>query len=82
MTDDRLMRTTLDLDEDVLQSAKEIAALRGTTAGKVVSDLVRRALQPSHRKSPMRNGVPVLSRETPRARLVTSTAVNALLADE
>jgi hypothetical protein len=76
------MRTTLDLDDDVLQSAKEIAALRGTTAGKVVSDLVRKALQSSSRAAPTRNGVPVLSRETPRSRLVTSAAVNALLADE
>ena len=31
------MRTTLDLDEDVLQAAKEMAAAQGTTAGKVLS---------------------------------------------
>ena len=38
------MRTTLDLDDDVLASAKEIARREKTTAGRVVSDLVRRAL--------------------------------------
>jgi Arc/MetJ family transcription regulator len=38
------MRTTLDLDDDVLASAKEIARRENTTAGRVVSDLVRRAL--------------------------------------
>ncbi len=38
------MRTTLDLDDDVLQSAKEIARRENKTAGRVVSDLVRRAL--------------------------------------
>src|SRR6476620_2095802 len=40
-----MMRTTLDIDNDVLQAAKEIAAARRQTAGKVISDLVRRALK-------------------------------------
>lgn len=53
------MRTTLDLDEDVLQAAKEIAANRGTTAGHVVSELARRALQPK-RATRVRNGVPLM----------------------
>jgi hypothetical protein len=38
------MRTTLDLDEDVLFSAKEIARRQNTTAGRVLSDLARSAL--------------------------------------
>lgn len=38
------MRTTLDIDDDVLQAAKERARHEGSTAGKVISDLVRRAL--------------------------------------
>ena len=38
------MRTTLDLDPDVLASAKEIARREGTTAGRVLSDLARCAL--------------------------------------
>jgi len=33
------VRITLDIDEDVLKSAKELAARRGTTAGRVLSDL-------------------------------------------
>ena len=42
------MRTTLDIDDDVLAAAKELAAGRKTTAGKVISDLLRKALtQPS-----------------------------------
>ena len=47
------MRTTLDLDDDVLQAAKEIAAAKGMTAGKVVSDLVRKALEPVARPMPI-----------------------------
>jgi hypothetical protein len=46
------MRTTLDLDEDVLQSAKEIALFRGSTAGQVISELVRKALQGAGPSSP------------------------------
>jgi hypothetical protein len=38
------MRTTLDLDDDVLASAKEIARREGKTAGQVLSELARRAL--------------------------------------
>lgn len=38
------MRTTLDIDDEVLAAAKELARRRGTTAGRVVSELLRRAL--------------------------------------
>jgi hypothetical protein len=34
-----MVRTTLDLDDDVLLAAKVLAIARRTTAGKVVSDL-------------------------------------------
>jgi hypothetical protein len=36
------IRTTLDLDDDVLHAAKKIAAARGSTAGKVLSELARK----------------------------------------
>lgn len=38
------MRTTLDIDDDVLSAAKELAAAQKTTAGKILSELARRAL--------------------------------------
>ncbi len=38
------MRTTLDIDDDVLQAAKELARRSGGTAGQVVSRLARRGL--------------------------------------
>lgn len=42
------MRTTLDIEDDVLLAAKELARRAGTTAGRVISDLLRQALtQPS-----------------------------------
>lgn len=74
------MRTTLDLDEDVLQAAKEIAAARGTTAGKVVSELARKALTPS-RTVRVRNGVPLLPRRARGAPRPTMKLVNELRDD-
>ena len=38
------MRTTLDIEEDVLAAAKELARRQGTSAGRVVSQLLRAAL--------------------------------------
>lgn len=38
------MRTTLDIDEDVLRAAKEIARRQRKTAGAVISELTRKAL--------------------------------------
>ena len=77
MHDAQPVRTTLDIDEDVLQTAKELAARRGTTAGRVISDLVRSALAPSERKSRVRNGVPLLPIRK-HGPLVTLETVNRL----
>jgi len=74
------MRTTLDLDEDVLQAAKEIAATRGTTAGKVLSELARKGLAPA-RTTRVRNGVPVLPRRAATAPRPTLRLVNELKDD-
>lgn len=38
------MRTTLDIDDDILVAVKELARADGTTAGKVLSELARTAL--------------------------------------
>jgi len=38
------MRTTLDIEADVLAAAKELAQRQGVSAGKVVSNLLRTAL--------------------------------------
>jgi len=41
------MRTTLQIDDDVLASAKEIASIDGRSIGSVISALARRALTPT-----------------------------------
>jgi len=71
------MRTTLDIDEDVLKAAKELASMRGTTAGRVLSELARIALAPRPSSGRKRNGVPTLPRRR-GAGLVTQEIVNRL----
>lgn len=45
------MRTTLEIEDDVLLAAKELARRGKTTAGQVISNLVRQALtQPAPAK--------------------------------
>jgi hypothetical protein len=39
------MRTTLDIDDDVLLAAKELARRRRCTAGEVLSELARQGLR-------------------------------------
>ena len=81
MLDDLPVRTTLDIDDDVLQAAKEIAASRATTAGRVLSDLARNALEP--KRSPrVRNGVPLLPRRPKGSRRPTMALVNKLRDEE
>jgi hypothetical protein len=78
MRDDRAMRTTLDIDEDVLQSAKELAAQRGTTAGRILSELARSALTPREHSTRKRNGVPILPKRRGARVVVTPEIVNRL----
>ena len=77
MSDDPDVRTTLDLDEDVLQAVKELASARRTTAGKALSDLARKALTPAQ-SARVRNGVPLLPRRPAGSRRPTMRQVNEL----
>jgi hypothetical protein len=78
MFDDLNMRTTLDIDDDILQAAKEIAAVEGRTAGKVLSELARKGLIPSRQKVRVRNGVPLLPPPAPGTPPMTMKRVNEL----
>ena len=72
------MRTTIDLDEDILRTAKDLAQERSQSLGRVLSDLARRGLEPRAKSGASRNGVPILPR-LPGAKPVTSKAVRELL---
>jgi len=74
------MRTTLELDDDVLHAAKELAAARGSTAGKVLSELARKGLE-TPKTGRVRNGVPLLPRRPSGAPRMTMKQVNDLRDD-
>ena len=70
------MRTTLDIDEEVLLVAKEVAEQQGISIGKAFSQLAREALTRQEAIA-TRNGVPLFPRQ-PGAEVVTLEIVNEL----
>lgn len=70
------MRTTIDIEEDVLLAAKEIARQKGMTVGRVLSDLARKSLI---KKSSVikKDGLPLFPIQSD-ARVVTLELVNQL----
>ena len=74
------MRTTLEIDDDVLTAARELAEHGKTTTGRVVSDLIRQALtRPADAPLTQRNGFSVLPK---RGGVVTTELVTRLADDE
>jgi hypothetical protein len=55
------MRTTLDIEDDVLQAAKDIAQAKSHTLGQVISALVRQSLGKDQPPPSVRNGVPLFN---------------------
>jgi hypothetical protein len=68
------MRTTLDIEEDVLLAVREMAHQRGVSVGKILSDLARQALV-HQQAATTRNGVPLFSVQ-PDALVVTPELVD------
>lgn len=52
------MRTTVDIDDDVLQAARSLAQAERKSLGKVLSELSRKGLAP-RREAKRRSGFPV-----------------------
>jgi len=77
------MRTTLDIEEDVLQAAKEIARFEHSTAGRVISRLARQGLKKSGSSSKkgfvMKNGFPVFPS---RGEIITNEMINRIREEE
>jgi len=75
------MRTTLDIDDDVLEIAKQRAKAERKTAGQVIAELARQALaEPRERldftKVVIVDGIPVLPS---RGGVVTKELVDKLI---
>jgi hypothetical protein len=82
------MRTTLDIDDDVLMAVREIAAKEKRTAGKVLSEFTRRGLlagdsTPSNPKRgmpyAMKNGIPILPS---RGEVVSTGSIQRIMDEE
>jgi len=71
------MRTTLNIDDDVLTLAREIASQEGKPLCRVITDLAREALRAEKPLRITRNGVPLLPIR-PGAALVTDKLVRKL----
>jgi hypothetical protein len=70
------MRTTLDIEDDVLLAAREIAQQQGVSMGKVLSDLARQSLTRPVEASTC-HGVPLFP-VRPDSSVVTLELVNQL----
>lgn len=75
------MRTTLDLDEDVLAAVRSLARAQGRSLGSVLSELVRRGLAPARQLQHGPGGFPTFEAPSGAAPL-TIEAVRAVLEDE
>ena len=76
-----VMRTTVNIDDDVLERAKDIARVRQVSVGEALSDLARRGMeaQVELREDPL-TGLLVV--HVPGARKITSEDVYRLQEEE
>ncbi len=70
------VRTTLDIDDDVFNAAKDIATKQSHTLGQVVSALMRQSLGKNQIAPSIRNGVPLFTPK-PASRQPDLSLVNA-----
>ncbi|MDQ3600830.1 MAG: type II toxin-antitoxin system VapB family antitoxin [Actinomycetota bacterium] len=75
------MRTTLDIDDDVLAAARSLARIERRSIGAVLSALARSGLRPPVPTKPGTGGFPVFD-VAPGGRPITSEKVRAALDDE
>jgi hypothetical protein len=71
------MRTTVDIEDDVLEIAKSMARHQDQSLGKAISDLIRKGIEPIHQRGQKRNGLRVIVRRSD-AKPVTLEVVNKL----
>ena len=80
------MRTTLNIDDDILSARKELAKAAGKTAGQIISELARKALTtPSgstHHRIEQPRAIYGIQPLPHRGGIVTSEMVRQLIDDE
>jgi hypothetical protein len=73
------MRITLDIEDDVLQAAKELALQKNSTVGQIISNLARQGLKTPNKVKKIchsRGGVPLLPK---RGAVITLEHVRKLM---
>jgi hypothetical protein len=76
------MRTTLEIEDDVMEAARQLARLKNQGVGRALSDLARRGLTPESTPAmELRHGIPTWI-HGPGAVPVTSELVRNLADDE
>ena len=75
-----MMRTTIQIEDDVLDAARDLARMDGKSIGQVISELARRGLKPA-REYDERGGFPTF--KVPEGvQLISDGTVRAALEDE
>lgn len=75
---DAQVRTTINLDDDVLEAARAVARMERRSLGVVISELVRRGLVPQQLRIDDEDGFPVF-RVRPGAPPITDEMVRGAL---
>ena len=81
MHDAKAMRTTVDIDDDVLLAVKSLSRQRHVSAGRLLSEIARQSLTVAGTKHSKRNGVPIFPVQ-PGAGIVTMELINRLRDEE
>ncbi len=78
------MRTTLDLDFDILTAIKERAQFEGASLGKVASRLIKQGLlsrpvaEQPFTQATERNGIQLIQRKSPPKNPITMARIQAI----
>ncbi len=79
------MRTTIDIDDDLLAAVRELARYEGTSAGRVASRLLRQALSGDHQHESVGREKRTVGGFRPfpsRGKVVTNEQIDAIRDDE
>jgi hypothetical protein len=75
------MRTTLTVDDDVLEAAQTLAKTTGKALGAVISDLARRSLTTKSARPKRRNKLPMFP-VSQNAEIIPGNRAAVILAEE
>jgi hypothetical protein len=81
-----LMRTTLEIEQSVLEAARSAAAARGVTIGKIISEWAKAGINAERKPGPVlrtsvRNGIVVFARDGD-AKPITSELVKRIMEED